>query len=264
MHLIDTHSHLEDFIFNGEIEEILTRAREAGLVNIITCSTNPAEWPVYQKLCAETPDISWQIGIHPTEIKLEYADAFEAFGTFFTGKAAPVAIGETGLDFYWLPKDPEEAEAVKARQMENFKRHLMLASQFNTKVCVHARNSIDECVEAISASGVPFSNVVFHCYSGTAEQMKMLNDLGARGSFTGIITYKNAEEMREAMLAQGIEKLMLETDCPYLAPVPFRGKKNEPSLLPYTARSAGEAFGVSPQYIADATTQNAKDFFGLL
>ena len=175
-----------------------------------------------------------------------------------------MAIGEIGLDYYRPPADAAEFEAMKARQAEIFVRQLELSNSFpDAKICVHARESLSDCIRLISEAGVDFSRIVFHCYSGTAEELAKINELGGRGSFTGIITYKNAGQMREAMLAQGIGRLMLETDCPYLAPVPLRGSVNEPSNIPVILRAAAEIFGVDEKYIADAAYENSVEFFGL-
>jgi len=267
MKFTDTHAHLDSFENSGEISEILRRARAAGVERIIACSTNPSNWRVYEKLARENPDnVFWQAGIHPSDISPEDDLSLDALSTYFidAGKAgAPVAIGEIGLDFYRLPSDRAEIEKIRARQIEIFSRQLGIAADLNLKVCVHARESLPECVGEIEKSGLNFENVVFHCYSGTAQQLRELNLRGARASFTGIITYKNSDEMRKAMLAQGLGMLMLETDCPYLAPAPFRGKPCEPSMLVKTAECAAELFGTSVDEIASRTEENVRGFFGI-
>jgi len=263
MRLIDTHAHLDEFFRDGSLPQVLERARAAGVSRVITCSTNPRDWALYSKLAADNRDfVSWQIGIHPTDIGSE-ADilALEALPSMFFSDAPPVAVGEIGLDFHTLPADPEAALKEKNLQLEIFKRQLGIARDLNASVCVHARDAFEECVAEMSKLGVDFSKAVFHCFSGSEADIRRLNELGGRGSFTGIITYKNAGEMRRAMLAQGIDRLMLETDCPYLSPAPNRGKRCEPAFIADTAKAAAEIFGMSPEYLAEAAARNAEEFF---
>ena len=263
---IDTHAHL-DFLAKREngLEEALVRARDAGVSGIVACSASRGDWPLYSRLAAEhRGQIWWQFGIHPTEISEGDADTLERdFEKYMNSGTPPVAVGEIGLDFYRLPNDEAEAAREAARQTEMFRLQLALAKKAGLPVCVHARNAVHECIETISESGLGFENVVFHCFSGSADDIKTLNALGGRGSFTGIITYKSAGQMRDAMLAQGLSRLMFETDCPYLAPVPRRGGENEPSYIPLVAAKAAEVFGVTPEEIAEITTRNARAFFRL-
>ena len=265
MKYADTHAHLDTFANRGELEKIVERARLAGVEKIVGCSTKSDEWLLYERAAADFPgEVYWQIGIHPGEISENCEIALDSLGAFFASERPPVAIGEIGLDYYRPPADAEEFAAMRARQSEIFARQLELSNSFpDAKICVHARESLSDCVRLISEAGVDFSRVVFHCYSGTAKEILEINELGGRGSFTGIITYKNAGQMREAMRAQGIGKLMLETDCPYLAPVPLRGSVNEPSNIPVILRAAAEIFGVDEKYIADAAYENSVEFFGL-
>jgi len=265
MNFIDTHAHLSDFVANGTLPEVLNRARKNNVARIITCSTTPSEWILYRDLCKEHSDIlSWEIGIHPTEIKPDDDLALDALSSFFIdSQTAPVAIGEIGLDFYRMTGSPAENDAIKNRQIEIFRRQLRIANDLDCKICVHARDAVRESIDIISQENVNFSNVVFHCFSGTNQELKELNALGARASFTGVITYKNAAPMRENMISQGLQKLMFETDCPYLAPMPLRGKQNEPANIPLTASFAAKEFGISIVDMARITTENAFSFFCL-
>ncbi len=261
--LVDTHAHLDAFIKNGSVEEVLNRARLAGVERIICCSTKPDDWRSYLELVRKYPDIiSWQVGVHPSDVEENSIDSLDALSSYFIGDFAPVAVGEVGMDFYWLPKDPEEIEKVKIQQEAVFRRQLNFARDLDVPICVHARNAFRECIDIMRDERVDFSKVVFHCFSGTVDEVKELNSLGGRASFTGIITYKSADEMREAMLAQGLDYLMLETDCPYLAPVPLRGSKCEPAMLVHTAKMAADVFACDVEKIAEITTRNAREFFG--
>lgn len=265
MNFIDTHAHLDAFETPQSLAAALKRARDANVNGVITCSARRQDWELYEKISRENKgNVWWQFGIHPTEVSESDADTLEKdFERFMNSDTPPVSVGEIGLDFYRLPTD--EAQAAKEIETQKliFKLQLKLAKSAGLPICVHARSAIRESIEIISESGFDFSKAVLHCFSGSANDVKILNELGARASFTGIITYKNAGEMRDAMLAQGLSKLMLETDCPYLAPVPHRGETNEPAYIPLVAKKAAEVFGVAENEIADITTQNAREFFKL-
>lgn len=266
MAFIDTHSHLDSFIGNSTIDDVLARASSVGVSRIITCSTTPEDWLLYSSLARTRSDIvSWMIGVHPTEIKESHLDALDALSSYFIDGIPPLAIGEIGLDYHYFSLTNISDTTAQAIDLQKkiFRRQLSIAADLNLKVCVHARDSIDDCIEEIAATALPFENVVFHCFSGSAAQLQELNALGARASFTGIITYKSAQEMRDAMLAQGLERLMLETDCPYLAPVPKRGAVNEPSFIPLIYSSAAKIFDVKEDYLIDRVEENCRSFFNL-
>ncbi len=266
MKLIDTHAHLDKFIYDDSLQSMLENAKKAGVTKIITCSTTPEDWKIYADIATQYPEISWQVGIHPTEIKENDDIALDALSSLFipSGETPiPVAIGEIGLDFFRLPNDKDETEKIKSRQIEIFSKQLNIAADLNAKVCIHARSAVRESIEAIEKSNLDFQNVVFHCFAGSVEELLELNERGARASFTGIITYKSADEMRNAMKAQPLNLLMLETDCPYLAPIPKRGQICEPSMLSITAIEAAKILDKSAKYIADLTTENAINFFDI-
>jgi TatD DNase family protein len=175
----------------------------------------------------------------------------------------PVAIGEIGLDRFHLPKDAAAAERLFGRQRAAFSAGLQLARRLGVPVVVHSRGAFRECVEMIDTSGIDWSKVVFHCFGEGVGEMDALIQRGGFGSFTGIITYKNAEGVRDAAKRQGLDRLMIETDAPYLAPVPHRGKTNEPAYVRHTAEFCAGLFGVSYDELAAVTTANARAFFGL-
>ena len=262
MKLVDTHAHLDFFIRRGELAQIAAEARAAGVERVITPSTSPENWLEYERAARESGGfISWQIGIHPSDIDENSNLALDALAGFAASDTPPVAVGEIGLDFHFLPNDKEQAAQIIRRQREIFRRQLMLAADLNLPVCVHAREAVDDAIAAMREVDFDFSRAVFHCFSGSVEQIGLLNSLGARASFTGIITYKNAAEMRECMLRQGLEKIMFETDCPYLSPEPVRKSVNKPANIAYTVRFAAELFGVSAEELAGISSANAGGFF---
>ena len=188
----------------------------------------------------------------------------EAFWTDGAGALRPVGLGECGLDrFHLPPDDPAQAAKIFAWQRAAFIAQLEIARARSCPLVVHSRGAFQECVELIDASGVSWERVVFHCFTEGVEEMAALQRRGGYGSFTGVLTYKSADKVRAAARAQGLGRLMLETDAPYLTPMPHRGKPNEPAFLRHTAEYASGIFGVSVTEIATTTTATARRFFGL-
>jgi TatD DNase family protein len=173
-----------------------------------------------------------------------------------------VALGECGLDRFHLPKEAAAAARAFAMQRAAFEAQLSIARRLGCAVVIHSRGAFRECVDVIDASCVDWKRVVFHCFSEGAAEILELAARGGRGSFTGILTYKNADSVRAAAKAQGLGRLMIETDSPFLSPVPNRGKPNEPAYLRHTAEYAAGLFGVALDELAAATTANAREFFG--
>ena len=142
-------------------------------------------------------------------------------------------------------------------------RQLALAAEINCPIVVHSRGAFRECVRVIDESGVDWSKVVFHCFSDGPDEIRMLNERGGRGSFTGIVTYKSAANIGEAVVAQGIDRIMVETDAPYLSPVPMRGKRNEPAYVSYTAACCAQLLEVEVSEFAAIAVENTQSFFGI-
>jgi TatD DNase family protein len=279
MGLIDTHTHLETFARHGTLAATLARAREAGVDAMITIGTSPDDWALYRGIAGEHPGfVHYAVGLHPCSVEAGWAEAFEQLEEFWkvapassrpvedAGKMPallrPVALGEIGLDRFHLPKDTAEAEKIFAWQRAAFAAQLDLAKRLGCSVVVHSRGAFRECVELIDASGVDWTRVVFHCFTEGGAEMAELTRRGGLGSFTGILTYKNAGAIRAAAKAQGLARLMIETDAPYLTPIPHRGKPNEPAFVRHTAEfAAAEVFGVGYDELAGVTTANARRFF---
>ncbi len=262
--LIDTHTHLESFARRGELEPALARAHEAGVTTLITIGTATEDWALYRQLAEMHPSVHYTAGLHPSSVDAEWEREVHALPEFWRGERRPVALGECGLDRFHLPKnDNQRAEQIFDWQQRAFAAQLSLARELGCPVVVHSRGAFAECVSAVDASGIDWSRVVFHCFSEGATEMQELQRRGGYGSFTGILTYKSAENVRGAALAQGIDRLMLETDAPYLTPQPHRGKPNEPAYLRHTAEFASELFGLPLSELAERTSVRARAFFGL-
>jgi len=268
MALLDTHTHLESFARQGALEPALQRARDAGVDAMITIGTAPDDWGLYRDLAREHAGfVHFSVGLHPCSVNAEWERAIAQMEAFWAGADAPpkpVALGECGLDRFHLPKDPAGAERIFAWQRAAFTAQLALARQLDCPVVVHSRGAFRECVELIDASGVAWERVVFHCFTEGPADMAELMRRGGLGSFTGILTYKNADAIRAAAQAQGLARFMLETDAPYLTPLPHRGKPNEPAFVRHTAEfAAGRVFGVAYDDLAATSTANARRFFDI-
>ena len=295
MTLIDTHLHLETWARKGTLPAVLTRAHEAGVGAMITVGTSSEDWALYRDLAAAHPGVvHFSVGLHPCHVGENWASEVAQIADFWKDGARrpgalsesnqtrpevafhpqtsepnshvtplPVALGECGLDRFHLPKDPAEAEKIFAWQRAAFAAQLALAKTLGCPLIVHSRGAFRESVEMIDASGVDWARVVFHCFSEGPAEIAELNRRGGRGSFTGILTYKKTDDVRAAAKAQGLARLMVETDAPWLAPVPHRGETNEPAYVRHTAEfAAKEIFNVPLDEFAAVTTANAKAFFG--
>jgi TatD DNase family protein len=277
--LIDTHTHLDSFARNGTLPGALQRAGEAGVGAMITIGTDTDDWTLYRQLARERPGkVHYAVGLHPCSVGADWTERVAQLEAFW-GRAAspltaaartesapylkPVALGETGLDRFHLPKDPAEAEKILGWQKEAFAAQLALMKRLDCPLVVHSRGAFAECVAMIDAAGVDWRKVVFHCFTEGPAEMAELTKRGGYGSFTGIITYKTADNVRAAALAQGLDRLMIETDAPYLTPMPHRGKPNEVSYLRHTAEFCAGLFKVTLDELAKRTTANARRFFGL-
>ena len=264
MSLLDSHCHLDRFFSEGNLRDLLDRARAAGVTRYVAIGTEPEDWATNRELAAGDPEtIAYTVGLHPNEVREDWKKTVDLINEYFACEHAPVAVGEIGLDYFRLPKDEAKAAHQKVLQQEAFAHQLKLAKEVELPVVIHCRSSFDDCLSMIDDSGVDWDKVVFHCFSEGPEEIRRLREKGGRASFTGIITYGSAGNVREAALAQGLDLLMLETDCPYLSPEPHRGKPNEPAHLLHTATFCAELFETDLETLACLTTRNAESFYGM-
>jgi TatD DNase family protein len=262
--LVDTHCHLDKLITRGEAEAALERMQDAGVGRCITVGTGPDDWERYLHFCARHPGrVDWTVGMHPCDVGEGWEDHLQTISTYFATEPVPVALGEIGLDHFHLPKFPDEAAEVRVRQEAAFRAQLELAFQLDCPIVVHSRLALEPCIRLIDESGVNWSKVVFHCFTEGPEALEPILERGGRASFTGILTYKNAHPVREAAKLQGLERLMLETDAPYLTPEPLRGKPNEPAHVAHLGRFTADLFGISLEELSERTTATACAFFNL-
>jgi TatD DNase family protein len=281
--LVETHAHLDYPDFANDFEDVLRRANEAGVTRIITIGTSVESSRHAVDLAEKYSNIHAVIGVHPTYAGQAEEDVITPLRELAKSRRV-VAIGETGLDYHHLPSieaakkknvqvfnalqsgTEEQLEAsiedgaYKSKQADLFQQQLDLAAELDFNVVIHQRDAWDETLEVMR----PYAGKlygVFHCFGGTLEQANEVFALGHLVSFTGIVTFKNGASVRQVAAQIPLGKFMVETDCPYLAPVPFRGKRCEPAHTRLVAESIAAARGIALEEIARATTATAEKFF---
>jgi TatD DNase family protein len=259
MELIDTHCHLTFEQLAGDIEAVIERSRGAGVIGWVTVGTDPHHNREAIELTEWFENMYAAVGIHPHDAKDVTAKALtELEGLARSEKV--VAVGETGLDFHY-------DFSPRSDQRRAFEAQLEIARDLNLPVIIHCREAFDETIDILeqfeSLNG-RLKGVVFHCFGGSAQQTKIVLDHGFYISFTGVVTFKNAAKTCEAAMVVPLDRLMLETDCPYMSPEPMRKQKiNEPALMVHTARFLAELKDMDPADFARAVTATSKNFFGL-
>lgn len=259
----DTHAHLDFPDFQKDLSDVLRRADEAGIKRIITIGTTLETSRKAVALSEEFPQVFAAIGWHPSYV-LEAPDLIQAELRQLAAHPKVVALGETGLDFSRLPSgtsgSPADDEAYKIKQASLFQQQLELAVDLGLNVIVHQRDAFPQTIEQLE----PFAGklrAVFHCFVGTPEEQRTVNSLGCLTSFTGIATFKNAGTVRESIRAAAPNALMLETDCPFLAPVPYRGKRCEPAYVAEIAAHVARERNCTLWDLSAATCATAHEFF---
>ncbi len=250
----DTHAHYDDGRFDADREELLAALPAKGVGCVVNCGSDAPSSGVSLDLARRFTHVYAAAGIHP-EAAGEYGPEDLAAVEAMLGEEKVVAVGEIGLDYYYADAAPRET------QLELLRIQLRLALEKDLPVVIHDREAHADSLMAVKE--VPGLRGVFHCYSGSAEMAMELTKLGWMFSFGGSVTFKNARKAPEVIAALPADRIMLETDCPYLAPVPFRGKRCDSSLLPYTAAAVAAFRGVSREEIEALTWRNACRFFGL-
>jgi len=256
MKLIDTHCHLTFGPLADDVNAVITRSIAAGVTSWITVGTDPAHNPKAIELAGKYENMYAAVGVHPHDAKEVTSHAIRQLHVLAQNKKV-VAVGETGLDFHY-DHSPRDKQACV------FNKHLELAHELALPVIIHSRESFDETMKILHQSGCDLEKVVFHCFSGTPEQAKIVLDAGYHISFTGVVTFKNAEYIRKAAELVPLNRLMLETDCPYMSPEPMRKQKiNEPALMVHTARFLADLKGMVFDDFAAAVTATSRVFFNL-
>lgn len=259
MTLIDTHAHLDYTDYDPDRAEVIARATEAGVTEIISIGTRLDSSGRAVELAENFPNIWATVGIHPSEVDEAPDDACDSLRRLAQSRRV-VSLGEIGLDYHHLPEDAAAITANKKRQAELFRRQLDLAAELGLNAVIHQRDSWDDTL-AILRDYTGRVRGVFHCFGGTPDQAKEVIALGHLVSFTGIVTFKNARQVQATAQDVAFDKFMVETDCPYLAPVPDRGKRCEPAHTRRVAEEIARLRGVSLEEVAARTTHTAREFF---
>lgn len=247
--LVDSHCHLDYLAKDGDLEAIVERARAAGVTRMLTISTKLSEFDGVRAIAERYDDVFCSVGVHPHEA----AEEGQASPDRLVALAAHpkvVGIGETGLDYYY-------EHSPRAAQQESFRAHIRAARETGLPLIVHSRDADEDTVSLLreAHAEAPFTGVI-HCFTAGPALAEAALELGLYISIAGVVTFKKAEELRETVSRVPLERLLVETDAPYLAPVPMRGKRNEPAFVAHTAERLAALKGVSPEALAQATSEN--------
>jgi TatD DNase family protein len=253
--VIDTHAHLDDDRFAADVADVIARAAAAGLERVVTIGTDAATSRRNVELAERFPLLRSAVGIQPNHVAEAQPGDWDVIREL-VHHATCVAVGETGLDRYW-------DRAPFPLQEDYFARHLALARETSKPVVIHCREAEADVVRMLRAEFDARGPVagVLHSFTGDAATARACLDMGLYVSFAGMVTYKNAEDLRQAAATIPLDRLLVETDSPYLAPVPVRGKRNEPAYVVHTADCLAKVFGVSRDVIDEHTTRNARALF---
>jgi TatD DNase family protein len=262
----DTHAHLSYPEFAEHMPEVIARAQEAGVTKLITIGTDLESSTECVELAARFSNVFAVVGWHPSDAERAPEDWRPQLRELAASPKV-VALGETGLDYYRLPSrsdghTPAEDKPIKEKQCRLFLQHLEVAAETKLPCVIHQRDSLEDTLGLLGPFA-PKVRGVFHCFANEAAIMRRIVEMGSLVSFTGILTYKNGQNVRDALAATPIDKFMLETDCPYLAPVPHRGKRCEPAFVADTAVVAAQVKGCSLEELSTATCATAERFFRL-
>ncbi len=257
----DTHTHLASSRFREDLESVIGRAAVAGVRRMVSISCDLEDTAFNLSLAASHPGISATAGVHPCYVHEIGPEDWLSLLREMAGRPEIVAIGEIGLDYFHPPADGSEVEVWRARQREVFETLLQLAQDLEKPVVVHQRECGPDVLDVLA--GFPRVRAVLHCFTGGPTEAETALAAGHWLSYTGVLTYPKAPEVRESAKITPLDRLMIETDAPYLAPVPHRGKRCEPGFVVETARGLAEIHGLSLEETAALTSENAGRFFGL-
>lgn len=254
MEIIDTHTHLNIAEFAEDVDEVIARAYELGVQKMIVVGFDEPSIMRAIELADQYSEIYLTLGWHPTEAG-SYNDHIEEQLRQWLAHEKVVALGETGLDYYWN-EDP------KSVQIEVFRRQIRLAKELDLPFSVHNRESTADVYRVIKEEGVGQAGGIMHSFNLGPEWLEKFVDLGMMISFSGVVTFKNAPEVKESAKLVPLDHFLLETDAPYLSPEPYRGRRNEPGYTYYVAEEIARLRGLSVEDVAEQASENARRLFG--
>ncbi len=253
--IFETHAHYDDDRFNEDRETLLSRLPEEGVGVVINSGASVESTKDTIFLAKEYPHVFAAVGVHPSEIE-ELDDSFMEWMKEQASFEKTVAIGEIGLDYYW-DKEPE----IQEKQRYWFHRQLDLAKEVELPIIVHSRDAAADTMEILKAHAKDKLTGVIHCYSYSREMALEFVKMGYYIGVGGVVTFKNAKKLKETVEAIPLERILLETDCPYMAPEPYRGKRNSSLYLPYVIEEIGKIKGISTKEVEKVTEENARKLF---
>lgn len=251
--IFDTHAHYADHAFDEDRYELLDRLPEMGVKYVMLASSSVRDTVENAEIAEKYSYIYAASGVHPESVDSNPADYLDIVRNTALSSPKIKAIGEIGLDYHYEGYSRE-------KQIKLFEEQLILAGKLDMPVIVHSR---DACEDTMTLLKKHRPRGVVHCFSGSAETAKEIVKLGMYVGFTGVLTFKNAKKALKALAEVPVDRLLLETDCPYMAPVPFRGKRCDSSMIAYTAAAAAEIKGMETQELIDITCENGKIFYGI-
>lgn len=249
--LFDSHAHLDDEAFSSDRYSVIENLEKNGISNFINVGSSLETSKFSLTLAEKYPFVYAAVGVHPSECENMTESDLKTLETYLSHKKC-VALGEIGLDYYY-DGPPKEI------QRKWFYKQCKLAKKLDMPVIIHDRDAHEECFETVKECG---NRGVFHCFSSSAEMAERLVEIGFYISFTGVLTFKNAKKAIEAAKAVPLDRLLVETDCPYMSPEPLRGTRNEPKNVFYTAKKLAEIKGVTFEEIEKITQENTRRLFG--
>ena len=251
--IFDTHAHYDDDRFDPDREKLLSDLPNQGIVGVVSCGCDLASTEFNKRLADKYEYLYFAAGFHPENLEGASLSDIERIREYAVSNEKCVAIGEIGLDYHWM-------SSTKEVQKDFFIKHIELAKELDMPVIVHDREAHGDTMDILKATK---PKGVLHCFSGSKEMAREIVKLGMYIGINGIATFKNARKSLEVVHEIPLDRLVLETDCPYCAPEPFRGKRNDSSLIPYIAERIGSELGIDPQELLSITAENAKKLYNL-
>lgn len=255
MRIFDTHAHLTDTSFDCDREEVVLKLSKAGVEYAVEACCKATDIDMIINFCMSHPNILPTAGIHPEEMNAGSFSELKLIENAAQNKRI-YAIGEIGLDYHYEEMCPKEI------QKDNFDAQLSIAEEYKLPVIIHDRDAHGDCMDILRAHKGNLKGIM-HCFSGSLEMAKECIGIGLHLGFGGVITFKNAKKSRNVLANVPVSQIVFETDCPYMAPEPFRGEKNDPSLIPYIIAAASQIRNEDMDSLADSVFQNSLSLFGL-
>lgn len=253
---VDSHAHLDGSEFDTDRESVLERAARIGLSQIGNVFLSPEDFEQKKQMFATHPEVFFLLGIHPCDGLRCTPECLEKIGAAFKSESRLRAVGEIGLDFHW-------DDCPRELQMRAFSMQLEMAKKLAKPIVIHCREAEEECLTLLEAGGFAGYPLLWHCFGGNPATARRIIRNGWHISIPGPVTYPANEALRAALKEISRDRLLIETDCPYLSPVPWRGTRNEPAYVAFTARAIAAATGREPEEVWQTSGDNARIFFGL-